>query len=157
MRKELTQDIPGCINISDDILVYGKTQREHDESLRRVLERAKSIGITFNPEKCEFDMLTPYHDPNPFTVIGIKGSMITAAKDGEIKSRNSSHFKRLRRRHSTETFPENSILVALNDDRVSTDYTSQELQNDPTGVQEGNEEVIPQGPQETVQNRAVGR
>ena len=97
-------------------------------------------------------MLTPYYDPSPFTVIGIKGSRITAARDGEIKSRNSSHFKRLRQRDSTETFPENSISVALNDDRVSTDYTSQELQNDPTGVQEGNEEVIPQGPQETVQN-----
>ena len=38
---------------------------------------------------------TPYHDPSPFTVIGINGSMITAIREGEIKSRKSSHFKRL--------------------------------------------------------------
>ena len=103
------------------------------------------------------NMLTPYYDPSPFTVIGIKGSMITAARDGEIKSRNSSHFKRLRRRDSIETFPENSISVAPNDDRVSMYHTSRELQNDPTGVQEENEEVIAQGPQETVQNNIPPR
>ena len=90
-------------------------------------------------------------------MIGRKGNMITAARDGEIKSRNSSHFKRLRRRDSFETFPENSISVAPNDDRVSTDHTSRELQNDLTGVQEENEEVIPQGTQETVQNNIPPR
>ena len=56
------------------------------------------------------NMLTPYYDPIPFTVIGIKGSMITAAREGEIKCRNSSHFKRLRRRDLIETFPENSTV-----------------------------------------------
>ena len=55
IRKEITQDIPGCMNISDDILVHGKTQRDHDESLKRVIERAKEKGITFNSEKCEFN------------------------------------------------------------------------------------------------------
>ena len=32
------------------------------------------------------NMLTPYYDPKPFTFIGIKGSMITAARGTEIKS-----------------------------------------------------------------------
>ena len=30
VSSEITQDIPGCLNISDDILVYGKNQQEHD-------------------------------------------------------------------------------------------------------------------------------
>ena len=54
VRKEITEGIPGCINISDDILVYGKTKNEHDENLKRLIERAKDKGVTFNPEKCEF-------------------------------------------------------------------------------------------------------
>ena len=34
VREELTQHIPGCVNISDDILVYGRNQQEQDQYLR---------------------------------------------------------------------------------------------------------------------------
>jgi hypothetical protein len=83
--------------------------------------------------------------------------MITAAREGEIKCRNSSHFKRLRRRDLIETFPENSIPVEPNNDRVIIDHTGQELSNDPTSGHEENEEVIPQDPQETVENSIPSR
>ena len=134
-----------------------KQWKAYGDNRRNICDSQIEMGDQVLIKQKRSNMLTPYHDPNPFTVIDIKGSMITAARDGEKKSRNSSHFKRLRRRDSTETFPENCILVALNDDRVSMDYTSEELQNDPTGVQEGNEEVIPQGPQETVQKNIPPR
>ena len=55
MSKEVTCDIPGCLNISDDILVYGKTQEEYDQSLEKLLRRAKLKNITFNKAKCEFN------------------------------------------------------------------------------------------------------
>ena len=32
IKEELTQHIPGVINFSDDILVTGKDQQEHDQS-----------------------------------------------------------------------------------------------------------------------------
>ena len=32
--SELLRDIPGAMNISDDIIVFGKTQADHDEALR---------------------------------------------------------------------------------------------------------------------------
>ena len=38
----------------DDILVHGKTQKEHDERLEAVLTRLIRARITLNPEKCEF-------------------------------------------------------------------------------------------------------
>lgn len=38
----------------DDILVWGKTQEEHDVRLHAVLEKAQLAGITLNMDKCEF-------------------------------------------------------------------------------------------------------
>ena len=38
----------------DDILVYTKTQEEHDIHLEAVLKRIQKSGVTLNPEKCEF-------------------------------------------------------------------------------------------------------
>ena len=38
----------------DDVLIYGATRKEHDERLRKVLDRLTSLGITLNAEKCSF-------------------------------------------------------------------------------------------------------
>jgi hypothetical protein len=48
------QSLPGQFNISDDIIVFGKDQAEHDVRLAAVLERLNSAGLTLNVEKCEF-------------------------------------------------------------------------------------------------------
>ena len=53
VSKELMCDIPGCINVSDDILVFGKGQEEHDQCLEKLFKRAREKGITFNKDKCE--------------------------------------------------------------------------------------------------------
>lgn len=37
----------------DDVLIWGATQSEHDERLRRVLSRLQEAGVTLN-DKCEF-------------------------------------------------------------------------------------------------------
>lgn len=55
VNKEITRDIPGCLNISDDILVYGKNQQEHDLNLEKLFKKAREKKITFNKEKCEFN------------------------------------------------------------------------------------------------------
>ena len=47
-------NIPRTINMSDDILIYGRTLEEHNHSLRRVLEALKNAGLTLNEKKCEF-------------------------------------------------------------------------------------------------------
>ena len=48
------------------------------------------------------DVLTPAFDPRPFSVIGVKGSMITVKRGREIKSRNSSHCKLLKHAREDE-------------------------------------------------------
>ena len=47
-------DIPNAIKISDDIIIFGQTQADHDEALRAVFERFSHIGLTLNQNKCEF-------------------------------------------------------------------------------------------------------
>ena len=49
-------DCEGVANISDDIIVHGKTTKEHDERLNRVLENLKEKKLTLNAEKCKFHM-----------------------------------------------------------------------------------------------------
>ena len=50
--------LPGVINLSDDILVYGKNQTEHDERLRACLQRLREQNFTLNRGKCEFGVHT---------------------------------------------------------------------------------------------------
>ena len=47
-------DIPGARNLSDDIIVFGKTQEDHDKALRATLARLNEVGARLNKEKCVF-------------------------------------------------------------------------------------------------------
>lgn len=46
--------VEGVVCLMDDVLVYGKTQGEHDDRLLTVLQRLEAAGLTLNREKCEF-------------------------------------------------------------------------------------------------------
>lgn len=52
---EQIRDIRGSLNISDDIIIFGKTQQEHDEALHAVLQRFNSVGLTLREDKCELN------------------------------------------------------------------------------------------------------
>ena len=52
---EILTDIDGSMNTSDDILVYGQNQADHDRALRKVLQRLKDKNLTLNKGKCEFN------------------------------------------------------------------------------------------------------
>ena len=43
-------------NISDDIIVHGKDQKEHDLRLEKVIMRLEERGLTLSAEKCQFSM-----------------------------------------------------------------------------------------------------
>ena len=53
--RQLLADIDGSVNLSDDILIYGKTQEAHDEALRKVLQRLLDRKLTLNGQKCEYN------------------------------------------------------------------------------------------------------
>ena len=52
--RELLTGLPGCKNISDDIIVFVKSQDEHDKNLRGVLQRLQENNLRLNKEKCQF-------------------------------------------------------------------------------------------------------
>ena len=45
--------LPGVRNFSDDIIVYGKTHKEHNANLHKVFEHLRENGLTLNGNKCE--------------------------------------------------------------------------------------------------------
>lgn len=55
MLRTTLEGIDGARNISDDIIVYGRTQTEHDQHLEAVLRRLHDKGLTLNRNKCEFN------------------------------------------------------------------------------------------------------
>jgi len=46
--------IPGVEVVVDELLIHGATIEEHNERLRAVLKKARSINLKFNKEKCTF-------------------------------------------------------------------------------------------------------
>ena len=52
--RETLSGIPGVTNISDDILVYGSSQEDHDTALAATFQRLREKGLTLNPEKCVY-------------------------------------------------------------------------------------------------------
>jgi len=55
IAKSLT-GLEGVENISDDIVVHGSDQEVHDKRLFAVMQRLQELGLTLNPEKCQFSM-----------------------------------------------------------------------------------------------------
>lgn len=53
--RQTLQDIASVKNLSDDIIIYGATQADHDKSLTAVFQRLKEQGLTLNRKKCEFN------------------------------------------------------------------------------------------------------
>ena len=53
--QTLLADIENGVNIADDIIVFGKSDNEHDDGLNKVLKRLAENNITLNIKKCEFD------------------------------------------------------------------------------------------------------
>ena len=52
---EIFQDIPQCEGIADDIVIFGYDDSDHDQTLYAVLDRARKVGMHFNPDKCILD------------------------------------------------------------------------------------------------------
>ena len=50
------RDCAGAHNISDDIIVHGNDQAEHDLRLEGLLQTLQEKNLTLNPEKCQFRM-----------------------------------------------------------------------------------------------------
>ena len=46
--------VPGVTGIANDMIIYGKTNHEHDENLLNFLEVCRKNYLTLNPDKMQF-------------------------------------------------------------------------------------------------------
>ena len=53
--QDQLRNIPGAFNISDDVIVFGKTQADHDAALNAVCQQFAEVNLTLNATKCEFN------------------------------------------------------------------------------------------------------
>ena len=51
---EILSECDGVVGLIDDLLIYGKTEKEHHRQLVTVLGKLKREGMTINKEKCKF-------------------------------------------------------------------------------------------------------
>ena len=54
--SEVLSDLEGVVGLVDDVLIYSKTQEEHDQRLHPVLKRIEEANLTLNRQKCEFSV-----------------------------------------------------------------------------------------------------
>ena len=61
MHKAISQmfyNIEGVECYIDDILVWGRDQAEHDDRVRKVLQKCREEKFTFNKDKCKISQPT---------------------------------------------------------------------------------------------------
>ena len=54
-QTKIDQTFEGCegvVGIADDIVVFGKTTKEHDRNMHAMLNRCIDTGLKLNPDKC---------------------------------------------------------------------------------------------------------
>ena len=54
--SQVIRGCPGAYNMSDDIVVVGRTEQEHDERLYKVVKTLAENGLTLNPNKCKIKL-----------------------------------------------------------------------------------------------------
>ena len=69
--EELFAGYP-CAIIVDDLLVWGEETADHDVNLKKVLERAREVGMKLSPKKCKFPLNEVSYVGHQFTNGGLK-------------------------------------------------------------------------------------
>ncbi len=83
--RQVISGIPGALNISDNILVYGCNRKAHDCALKAVLQRLDDEGLTLNLSKCEFAKSEIEFFGHIFTPRGIKPDPAKVDAIGKLK------------------------------------------------------------------------
>ncbi len=74
VMSEAFADIKGVQVVVDDILIHAPTTAEHDQRLRAVLNRAREMGIKFNPDKSKIGMTEVSYVGHVISKDGLKPS-----------------------------------------------------------------------------------
>ena len=67
----MLSELEGVINLSDDILIHGSNQAEHNRRLRAVIERLSQCGLTLNKDKIDLNKDSVLYYGHQFSVDGV--------------------------------------------------------------------------------------
>ena len=70
--EEQFQDLEVCDVITDDLIVRGKDDQEHDTRLKKVLDRAREVHLKLNKKKCKIRVQEVSYIGHTLTADGIK-------------------------------------------------------------------------------------
>lgn len=54
LMEQILSGLEGCMNFSDDIVIFGPTKEIHDKRLKAVLDRLREFNVMLNKDKCIF-------------------------------------------------------------------------------------------------------
>lgn len=66
------EGLQGVAGLVDDIIVFGKTRKEHDSNLRAMLSRPREKGVRLNPDKCRICVSEVSYFGHRLTANGLK-------------------------------------------------------------------------------------
>ena len=131
--RQALQGLQKTLNISDDIIVHGKTRQEHDKNLEALLQRLQEKGLTLNERKCEFGQskLKFYGyifsdsgiSPDPEKIVAIQ-NIDRPKNQAEIRSflGMTNYVSRFIRNYSTISEP----LRRLTQEKAAFEWTNQQ-------------------------------
>ena len=119
-----------------------KQMKEYADKRRNARESLIVVGDQVLLKQSKADVLTPAFDPRPFSIIGVKGSMITVKRGREIKSRNSSHCKLLKHAREDEYVAVDLDQEGLDASRAEETETREDLRLQPDNLGVSSEMTI---------------
>ena len=69
---QLFENIDGVQTIVDDIIVYGATEEDHDQSLKVTLDTVCKVNLKLNKAKCEVGVYELTFIRHQVTAVGVK-------------------------------------------------------------------------------------
>lgn len=86
MFTDTFKDLPGVQIYINDVIVWGVDEKQHNDRLKVVFERAKSANVRFNQNNCKFGVPEVKYLGHIFTKDGLKpdGDKEKAILDMEI-------------------------------------------------------------------------
>jgi transposase InsO family protein len=70
--SQILSGLKGCKNMSDDIIVHGSSEKQHDKNIHAVLQRLQENNLKLNKEKCEFSQKSVVFYGHIFSGDGIR-------------------------------------------------------------------------------------
>ncbi|XP_033731071.1 uncharacterized protein K02A2.6-like [Pecten maximus] len=68
----MVNDLEGCDAIVDDLLIWGENIEQHDERLKKVLDRVREYNLKLSPDKCRFRQTELSYVGHKLTDRGVK-------------------------------------------------------------------------------------